>query len=717
MKKFYSLLGALMLSSVSFAQGTMTSENAFLEQMGFRLEKDVNWYEGTLNGTPFYAEDYEYGSGNDCLSYTASSTGIALNAYTINQCTNDNMEWFNLQLTGNGIICTPGVKGLASTKNERWIAISGLRANQIIAIDLSDTTKTQFVANSTACNSKTGWADTMTEPLQVYELTDSIHALQELAEEGSSDTFRYFQVNPDNDTTTGWLYAKFNGKSATNMWHMQIWSDKNDAEVVSAPVFSMKGVYDTARWIAVKPGVSTFGNEVRTYYSTDGSEPLYLKDTDVIDYYEYTYDDETGEVIDSVAVYVKVAEQNLGEWGDFLYDASAGDDAYISIDPSMDDDGDGFVTLKARSITDDGVFSDVYEQTYEVGAIVLNAPTLTLVGLDGVDRKYQIGWDNNTLCSEDYYLTTVIDGGNETLEFAVGDVISATQSIQITVSSEGYEDGTTNMDVLEPNVDYYAKDGEKNIWDFQNLSEEQIEKINQQYVIGGKYVDPEDSTIVLTYTREEYLNGETADGEPIPESVEPVYGAYGWDTADSRNTNRHWRTMLTDTTYVDSSTGIADSAVYVFSYAEDQVDLFHDGLGVEASVGGTYPSCYSAMAIFVDGSGLYCMTKGTFTLPEVKYGEYVVFSSSAGTTCEGAQATWDADTQTTSYGYTKSVNSGAYLYSISVYTTENLPDSIDRVSSSLKPAVSKHVYNLAGQQVDASYRGIVIKNGKKYLAK
>lgn len=27
------------------------------------------------------------------------------------------------------------------------------------------------------------------------------------------------------------------------------------------------------------------------------------------------------------------------------------------------------------------------------------------------------------------------------------------------------------------------------------------------------------------------------------------------------------------------------------------------------------------------------------------------------------------------------------------------------------------IYNLAGQKVDASYKGIVIKNGKKYLMK
>lgn len=101
-------MAMLMVSAVGFAQGTMTEENATLSDMGYRLEKDVNWYEGTINGTVFYDPGYEYGSGADCLSYTdASDNGIKLNNYSINQCINENMEWFYLQLTGNGITCEP----------------------------------------------------------------------------------------------------------------------------------------------------------------------------------------------------------------------------------------------------------------------------------------------------------------------------------------------------------------------------------------------------------------------------------------------------------------------------------------------------------------------------------------------------------------------------------------------------------------------------------
>ena len=41
------------------------------------------------------------------------------------------------------------------------------------------------------------------------------------------------------------------------------------------------------------------------------------------------------------------------------------------------------------------------------------------------------------------------------------------------------------------------------------------------------------------------------------------------------------------------------------------------------------------------------------------------------------------------------------------------------ISNALVAPAAKNapVYNLAGQQVDASYKGVVIKNGKKYVQK
>lgn len=721
MRKIYSLMVMMMCSTLSFAQGTMTDENAVLDQMGYRLEKDVNWYEGTLNGTPFYAEGYEVGSGKEALSFTAYTPEIKLNNYAINQCTNDNMEWFFLQLVGNGVECTPGTNALRSTKNERWIAMNGLRANQILVLDLSNSDAAAFVVGSTACNNNTGWADTMTDIPQAFEITDSIHAIQELAEEGSADTFRYFQINPESD---GWIYAKFNGKSPANtMWRMQIWSDKNDKEVVSAPVYSMKGVMGDARWIGIRAGVSTFNNAVETYYSVDGSDPLYLKDTDEIDYYEPVIDPESGDTTDLIPVYKKVAEQFDGYWGDYLYDTSLGEEAYVSIDATMDEDEDGIVVLKARSITADGVFSPITTMNIEIGEIQLNAPTLSLVGMNGTDRSYQLGWVNNTLCGEEYTFTLNIDGNDYVGEYTVGDVFPAHDAIAATVSAQGYNDGVNVIVVEQQGVEFYSK-GEKATWDFCNLTQEQTEKINNEYVIKayslvyeGEDTIPSDT---IWYTRDEYLIGETESGEAIPDNAEPVFGWYGWDGLDSRQAGRHWMTLLVDSTTVIGSEG-QDSIVYTFEYAEDQTGLFHDGFKYETTYGGAYPNNYSAIAIFTNSPedetvnhGIYNNTNhATITVPDVQYGEYVLYTLSTGSVCEPAQDTWDPETQTSSWGYTKDIGKNVYLWNVGVYTTENLPDLIEAPAA--RPATQGHTYNLAGQVVGSSYKGIVIRDGKKYL--
>lgn len=53
---------------------------------------------------------------------------------------------------------------------------------------------------------------------------------------------------------------------------------------------------------------------------------------------------------------------------------------------------------------------------------------------------------------------------------------------------------------------------------------------------------------------------------------------------------------------------------------------------------------------------------------------------------------------------------GANLYTKAVSTG---------ISGTLVAPVAKNapIYNLAGQQVNASYKGVVIKNGKKYVQK
>jgi uncharacterized protein YozE (UPF0346 family) len=63
----------------------------------------------------------------------------------------------------------------------------------------------------------------------------------------------------------------------------------------------------------------------------------------------------------------------------------------------------------------------------------------------------------------------------------------------------------------------------------------------------------------------------------------------------------------------------------------------------------------------------------------------------------------------TKYGSTYELGSGCYLYSINGKTT-----GISSVKASQKSSV---LYNLSGQRVNGSYKGVVISNGKKYVNK
>lgn len=54
-----------------------------------------------------------------------------------------------------------------------------------------------------------------------------------------------------------------------------------------------------------------------------------------------------------------------------------------------------------------------------------------------------------------------------------------------------------------------------------------------------------------------------------------------------------------------------------------------------------------------------------------------------------------------------------------VFDDEDVTD-IDKVfesSSTFDKADNDNMYNLAGQRVDSSYKGIIIRNGRKYLNK
>ncbi|MBQ6751813.1 MAG: hypothetical protein IJR02_13755 [Bacteroidaceae bacterium] len=688
MRKIYALvLSSLLVLPSALKAQTMTEENAVLDQLGYRLEKDVNFREGFVNGKAIVpGEDLQFGGDDD----------FKVNNNVMTKVTNEGLEFLSVHTMKDQMHLVPGT-GLRSTGNERWIAIKDLREGQILTFDISNQDSTQFIVNSNACNSNTGWADTFVDPLIVEPISGSIHELQELAEEGSADTYRYFKV-----INAGTMYAKFNGKTPNVIYRFQIWSDKNDAEAVSSPALRIVGVNGDSRRLEFKAGESTFGSAVRTFYSLDGSDPVFLKDTDEIDHYDYVYgEDEEGNqvAIDSVAVYKRVLDTDLvaevGTYGDYEYNP---EDGYIDVYAAADEDGDGIVVVKAASVSELETVSNIVTINVPIGVIQLNGPTLSLSGISGLERIYTISWDNNTLCGEDYqFIVENSEGVYMELEpnTGIGETISSATSIKVTVKVEGYANGETTLDeVAAQGIDMKLKEAgnaqsEDHNWDFRNLTQEVLDMINEN-VIDHYAVYDDDGNEIRTYTVEQEANEEIPEEDQDKIVKVPLH--FGWDGSDSRNAARHWRTWIP--TYELDEEGNPTENVESSVYAEEETGLFK-GLDVDND----HPK-YSTMAIFTDQSGLYFMSRGTIVVKPVTYGEYVMVSTNTGTTVT-QYLDPDADC-------TISIGNGVYVYAIDIFTYENLPEMPDAISSMTTSTQVNAYYTLNGVKVSAPQKGINI---------
>lgn len=723
MKKIYSLvMSALMLLPAVASAQTLTQENEVLTSWEYHLEKDVNFVSGKVNEGMSNEKDI---SPNDALEIGEADASVKINNYATCRLNNKGLEFMSVSSVGN--IDMPAGKGLRSTKNERWIGINDLREGQILVFEVSNQDTTQFVVNSIACNGKTNWEDNLSDPLIVEPISKSVYGLSDLpgGEEGSEEVteeqpqpYRYFKViNP------GTLWIKFNGKTANYLYRMQIWTSNADKEAVSVPTMQMVGVNGEARRIAFTAGESTFGSKCSTYYSFEGEDPIFLKDTEEIDHYEYTYKkDDAGNIIldennnpiveTETPVYKKVIDEDqVEEAGGYYGDHPYGEDeGYIEVSSSDDEDGDGVVVVKFASVSETGVMSSIESMSVNVGEITLNAPTLTLTGFKDKERAYVIGWTNNTLCGEEYSMT-VETGEGAFLELnpneGVGTEVTSAKSVKVTVAVPGYGDGVCELAevdaydmVVSKRTDLGNGMSEDHNWDFAVLSDDALKQINGE--VYEKYVvkDEETGAVLREYTVEQVENEEVPEDDV--DKIEPVVKYFGWDGADSRNANRHWRTHVP--TYEVDGDGNPTETVASVAYAADETGLLN---GIIAD--NSHPS-YSTMAIFTDGAGLYYMSRGTIEIADVKYGEYVVLTTGDGTTV-------------TKFDFAGpmllNIAPGVYVKSIDVCTYAELPDvpdSIDEVETSSADDAS--IYTVNGVKVSSLQKGINIvrtANGVKKI--
>lgn len=740
MRKLYLfIVMALVGMAVNAANTTVkVTQEAFAFLEGYNVSKIYDFVNWTINGE---AIEGEWAMSTDAAGFKANNW--AGKGQTMYQCTTEGLT--NLYSSDYGKIYARTIhneNGKAcgifnGASGGRAFSIADLKSTMIVAI--------QRGTNDAGKPLESTYLATSADGIFAVEITDSIHAIQEAvdadgdgAPDGVNDGLDYFKMIADGRIDlvferTHWVAA------------YAVLTDASMKEYVTSPVMKLVKVNEDMRDVEVKIGESSLGNEVETYYSLDGSSPLFMEDTEEIARMDTVYvidevtgepaiDEATGEkIIDHVdVVYVQrpVFDEDAQAWGDYIYNPEDG--TPISISSNDDEDGDGYVTVKAASITKDGVASEVVEVNIGVGIVALNQPTLTLVGMDGLNRKYQIGWTNNTLCGEEFMIAYETAEGEVNEEVLVGDIVTTAEGVKVVVSVDGYADGVNDLqDIDNEGIEYARKNTEvagegRNDWEFQNLTEEEYQMIRGQVLDYAYYVNAENDTTF--YTAEEYNSGEIA----IPEGAVEVYKHYGW-WWDGGTNDRATLGVLMDTVWADSITidSLGNEVIEKYytienvRYEDELVGLFHSGLTFDCPPNAKNNSC---VMIYLDQKpelGIYFMSKATINISGLNYGEYVTMSLGSGGS-NYVNSTWTTcDMVETDGMFSKGLSASIHVMNINVYTSDNLPDAIEKVKGN--EANFANVYSIDGRVVrknanvgtalNGLQKGLYIMNGKKYFVK
>lgn len=660
MKKIYALFVALCTAFAVPVQADTTMTTEVVNNLsGYEIYKFYDFNAWTCNDVAL---------GDWAVSTTAAS--FKVNKFNVYQVTSEGLTNFYVQdYSGKMYHRTDRAMGIININSgARSLTITDMHAGQILVFD-GGQSQTYAWSDATVYNTD-----------DVADITDSIHALQE-----EPDAFRYFQMLVDGQ-------FQFSLPRACYINALAICQSATAEEFVSEPVAEVVTVDGVARELSVKPGESSKGNEVTTWYTVDGTAPLFLEDTDVILSADTVWNaDSTAYELANIT-YVQRAVKNGDAWGENQYDGSS-----IRLDNNDDEDGDGIVELKIASVAEEtGIASSIVTVEVGVGEIQLNAPTLTLVGMDGVKRGYQLGWESNLITDVDHSFVVQFDESEDD-SYMEGDIVWASDMIVATVQAPGYtENSVTEADMAQPGVSYTRKGDLESLhnWDFVNISGDTLNRLKANIVDYYYVIDEAGDT--LKY-----------DDSNAPSDAIEHYAFWGWSYDSAKN--RSWPWVYTDTLHTTASDGVTDST-YVNAYYAEDLSMLFDGLELDCapylSSSSTYQASYG---IYTNGSGLYNMSKMTITIPSVAYGEYVLISSSNGYAfgmCENAEG-----------GYSYDMARGAYTYYIDVYTSDDLPDGIGQ----LRPAADNPdapVYDLSGRRVSRpTQRGIYIQNGRKFLVK
>ena len=495
-----------------------------------------------------------------------------------------------------------------------------------------------------------------------------------------------------------------------------------------------------------KAGESTLNKACTTWYGIvdRGEEALFLEDSEEVDHIEYEYQrDDDGNIvyendepviISQTPVYKKKFTDEAissGEYGTNLFNP---EDGSIDVYASDDEDGDGFVEIQAATVSETGMFSDIVTIRISVGEITLNAPTLTLTGIDGVDRTYTVSWTNNTLCGEDWQIYVTGDDEEIAIDYdinTIGEPITVRKNVKAIVRVEGYLDGVTEIaEVLEPGVKFFRKDAEKaetgaHDWDFV-LTDPETKALLKGMAIDYCYLESDPDT---HYSAEEYEAGESVNHVDLSNAV-PVYIQSGWTWDGGRG-----RATLDVAQYQDEVDAEVwhplDEAVDKndngFGYVKALYNPFVNGLSVSCPPNSKNASCI-LQYVDKDDLGIYFMSRPTLTFSReaAQYGEYVLVYQGAGGS-NYTNSRWPSLYSVPADALLSfQLNSGGiHVFYIDVYTKENLEEDpyVVGIGNVKAEKTSKLVYSIDGRivnrngQINGLQKGLYIINGHKVMVK
>ena len=715
MRKFYSFFAFAVMMMVSLTAKAAVAA----ETLTSNLETVVSYFEG-YGVYHYYNFKTMARDGGESQAFTIAADPID----ALMPITTPGFENF-LVAVGRGTNENPDLRwrdanyGLYEFgSGARTFRTTSLKAGMILVIQGAQGQSYDYFANGVVNASE---AEEITD-----EVTEKMNEGLEEGAEPVTNPYRYFRILADGK-------FDFSVNRGCYLLSAAILLDQSAGEAVSTPSLKIVGVDGAARKLEFKPGESTMGNETKTFYSIDGSDPLFLKDSEEVATWTYTYDEETGEKLDSVPeTYKRVldldAVKEYGTYGDYEYNP---EDGYVDVLADADEDGDGIVVVKAAAVSiETGVVSDIVTINVSVGEIQLNAPTFALSGINGEERTYTIGWANNTLCGEDYSLLVETgEGGYAELDpnTGIGSTVTSAISVKVTVRVNGYLDGVVEEAVVNQGVNIKRKnvvvDEEGNVahdWDFVNISADQqamfIHDSSNPAALSGCYVKTE--TDSLTYSVQEFIDGVALDGTDLS-SATPLFKETGW-----------YFPISSDRTTLNVVEGGKDANANDMGYVDDMTGIFN-GLTISCPPAANNNSCifkYIDKADWADGGyngdgitklGVYFMSKPTITFPRevAAAGEYVAIYHGVG----GSNYT---NTRTLSFyevpvGELLSVTlaNGVHVFYIDIYTYEGLPtDEYDPSAedetavATVKPGIQKIVgyYSTNGAKLAAPAKGINI---------